>query len=199
MPANDRSDKKCNTDEGHFAHFSVAYFGKIKTHKQGYRNRHRDGKCAPRAVGERVDYRQTETGKRNDDDEQDSEGRGNASDGTHFVPGDLRQRVPVAAHRRHKNYHIVDGAAERRSDEYPQKAGKIPELRSQHRSDERARAGDGGKVVPEKHVFVRGIVIYAVAHCKGRGLMVVGEREYLGGDKCAVKSVRHKIKTPGGS
>ena len=69
--------------------------------------------------------------------------------------------------------------------------GQIAELRGEHRSHQRTRAGDGGEVVAEDDPLIGGLEIVAVAQALGgRGALVVqrhdARRDELGVEAVAV-------------
>ena len=69
-----------------------------------------------------------------------------------LVSRDLRERTPAAPHAGHEQHEVVHAAGEHHAEEDPQVARQEPELRREHRADQRAGARDGGEVVPEQDV-----------------------------------------------
>ena len=53
----------------------------------------------------------------------------------------------------------MHGAREADAGDQPDEAGRIAELRREHRTDQRAGAGDGGEVMAEQHPAGGGIVV----------------------------------------
>ena len=99
------------------------------------------------------------------------------------------ERFAIAADGGEEDDEILHRAAEHHADEDPERAGKVAELRGEHRPDERAGAGDGGEVMAEDDPLVRLHVIPAVlVDLAGRGAAVV-QREHAGGDPFRVKAV----------
>ena len=120
---------------------------------------------------------------------QHGDQRDEAADLADLLARHLAERFAVAAHGGEQDDEILHGAAQHRADDDPERARQIAELRGQHRSDQRSRAGDGGEVVAEDDPFVGGLEIVAVAQpLGGRGALVV-ERHHARGDEFGVKAI----------
>ena len=73
----------------------------------------------------------------------------------------------------------MDAAAEDRPHQDPEHPGEVPELRRQHRADQRSRPSDGRKMMPEDHPARGAHVVPAVGpHVRRRRPLGV-DREHL--------------------
>ena len=105
------------------------------------------------------------------------------------VARDLRQRLAVPPHRRREDDEVVHRAAEHDAEGQPQQSRQIPELRRQHRPDQRPRAGDGREVMPEEHPLVgRHVVLPVVEPMRRRDPRVI-ERHHLRREEGGVVAV----------
>ena len=77
-------------------------------------------------------------------------------------PGDLGQRLAVVPHRGHQDDHVVHGPGQDRAEHHPEEAGEIAELGGQHRPYQRARPGDGRKMVAEEHPLRHRVIVLPV-------------------------------------
>ena len=64
----------------------------VQTHEQRERNRDGDREHAPRALGERIDERESDPGERDDDDEEDGDAGRESGDRTNFRARNLGER-----------------------------------------------------------------------------------------------------------
>ncbi len=71
----------------------------------------------------------------------------------------------------------------------PEKTGTPAVLGGQDRSDQRARSGDGGKMMAEDNPLVGGDEILAVVTGDGRCDITVIQHQYLSRDECRVVAV----------
>ena len=76
---------------------------------------------------------------------------GDAGDRADLGARDLGERAAAAARRRPERDEVVHRAGEADAGEDPDEAGRVAELRREHRPDQRPGAGDGREVVAEEH------------------------------------------------
>jgi hypothetical protein len=86
-----------------------------------------------------------------------------------------------------------------RADQYPEKPGKVSELRRQHWADQRSRTCDRGKMVAGEDPPVRGIMIDAVLQVvERRHLTMEGSRDInLWRKKGGITTVGNDVKRAG--
>ena len=83
----------------------------------------------------------------------------------------------------------MDGTAERGSDQHPERAGEVTELRCQNRADERAGTCNRGKVMTEDHPAVCRDEIFPIRMPHRRSASLIFKRQNLGQQPCGVKTV----------
>ena len=116
------------------------------------------------------------------------------------VARDLGQRPAAAPRRRPQS----DRCRARRPPRQqpatqPDEARRVAELRGQHRSDQRARAGDGGEVMAEEHPLLRRVVVVPVVLRVRRRHARIVQHHHLRGDERAVVAVRDGQDAQGGN
>ena len=159
-------------------------------HEHAERNGHGDGERAPHAVGQRVDERDAEAGERDDQDQDDRDRRDEAHERADLLLDDVGQRPAAAARRCPQHDAVVDRAGEATSGDEPDEAGRVAELRRQHRADQRAGAGDGREVMAEHDPLAGRVVVRAVVLGMSRSLARVVQHPDFGGEERAVIPVR---------
>ena len=88
----------------------------------------------------RVDDHEREHRQQDDHDQQHGDQRREAADLADLLARHLAERLAVAPHGAEQDHEVLNGAAEHRADDDPQRARQIAELRGERRADERARA-----------------------------------------------------------
>ena len=76
--------------------------------------------------------------------------------------GDLRQRFPAAADARRQHQKILHRPGQTNADDDPEQPRHIPELRRQHRPNQRPRPADRGEVMAEQHPLVGRVIILPI-------------------------------------
>jgi hypothetical protein len=111
----------------------------------------------------------------------------------------VAQRAAVAAHGDEQHDEVLHRAGKHHAGQDPQHAGQVAHLRGQHRADQRAGAGDGGKVVAEQHVLVGRHVVEAVVELVGRGHAARVQAQHFVGDEQAVEAVGDQVDADRGN
>src|SRR5436305_1786223 len=75
--------------------------------------------------------------------------RRRTGDWSDLLPSHLPERFTISSNRRRQNHEILNGASERHTDDDPDDAWQVAELRRERRTDQRSRSGDRGEVMPE--------------------------------------------------
>ena len=151
-----------------------------------------DRERAPRAVRQRVDDDDAEAGERDDDDEEDRDRGDEPGERADLALDDLGQRPAAAAGRRPQDHRVVHRAGETDAGDEPDEAGRVAELRRQHRADQRSGAGDGREVMAEHHPPAGGVVVGAVVlGVRGSRARIVQHPD-AGRDEGAVVAVRDR-------
>ena len=157
--------------------------------QQRDRDRQEDRERPPRRVGQRVDDGDAEAGQSDHDDEEDGDHGRDARQRRDLGARDLRQRLPVTPHRRRQRDEVVHRPAQDDAEGEPQQARQIPELRRQHRPDQRPGPGDGREVMPEEHPLVgRDVVLPVLEPMRRRDAGVI-ERHHLRGEESRVVAI----------
>src|SRR4029079_5660572 len=189
LAEDDREDQQRDADDRRFTGAPRPQPVHVDPDEQRQRDRHADGEGAPRAVLERVDHGEPEAGEGDDDDEEDGEGGGAAGDGTNLGARDVGERAAPTTGRAPQDDHVVDGAGEADAADQPDQSRRVAELRREHGADERARAGNCGKMVTEQHPSRSDVKVLAIGpDVRGRGTAVV-EAHHARGDERAVVPV----------
>ena len=124
--------------------------------------------------------------------------REQSSAATHFFARHFTERFAVAPDRAEQDDEVLHAARKHRAREQPQRAGKISELRSERRADERAGTCNRGEVVTEQYPFVCGDEVAAIVVTLGGSRAGVIEREQLRGNECGVESIGDEIDADSG-
>src|SRR5262249_22222414 len=95
--------------------------------------------------------------------------------------------------RQEQDDHVLDAATDYGAHENPQRAGQIPELRSERGADERTRSGYGGEVMAEDHPAMRRDIVATVVEALGRRGARGIRRQHLRGDPGGVETVAEKV------
>ena len=167
--------EKHDAHEGHFSDAPGANAVMIPSHEKGDGDGHGNRERTPRVVHKRVDHGQPQTGQGHDDDEQHGHGRGRAGDPSDLRSRDFRQGAAIATQGAHQDDEILYRAGQHGPDHQPEKSRQKSKLGRQDRTQQRPGAGNGGEMVAEEHVFVRGIIVGAVFQPEGRGPALVIE------------------------
>ena len=154
LSAPDRQQQQDDADGRCFQYFPDASVAQVTTHQQRDGDGCADGKDAPRTVGQRLDHDQGKHGQKDDHDRDNRDQPDRAGGIVEFFPQHLAERFAVAAKGTEKNNEILHCAAERYSDQNPERARQIAELRGEHRAYQRPRAGNGGKMVAKHNPFI---------------------------------------------
>ena len=88
--------------------------------------------------------------------------------------------------------------AEHCSEENPQDAGQIAELRGERGSDKRTRAGDGGEMMAQQNPFVGGFIIAPVTQTFGGCGAAVIKCHHFCGDELGVETKADGVDAGGG-
>jgi hypothetical protein len=99
----------------------------------------------------------------------------------------------TAAGRDEQHEVVLHRAREHDADDDPDRAGQVAHLRGEDGSDERAGAGDRGKVVAEQHAAVGGDEVLAVRHVLGRRRAVVIRAQQVLLDVVRVEAVGDEV------
>src|SRR5690606_14641622 len=74
----------------------------------------------------------------------------------------IPQRTPVAAHGDEQHREVLHRPRKYHTGQNPEHAGQITHLRRQHWPDQGASPCNGGKMVPEEHVFISWYVVQTI-------------------------------------
>jgi hypothetical protein len=100
-------------------------------------------------------------------------------EGPHLVAHHLPERLAAAPDRAEEDDAVVHGPAKDGADQDPEEAGKVAELRGEHRARRAGRAGDGREVMAEDDPAVRPHEVLAVGlRLGGRGPQLV-DRQHV--------------------
>ena len=165
----DAEEEQYDAHDGRAAHVALTPNLHVKPHQNGDRNRAEDGVGRPERIVHRVDDSNRKTCQREQQNGQHSPRSNAARSGVNFLRSDVGQRLPAVANRAEKHDHVVHAASEHAANQDPEQTRQIAELRCQHRTEQRTGSRNGGKVMPEEHVFISGDVVFAVlkAVCRG--------------------------------
>ena len=164
----DRGHQQDEADDRDFTDPARPDEAQINAHQECDRNRRGDRESPPGRVGQRLDDDQREHGEDDHHDHEGAEQRDDSGDRAQLGLDQVAERAAVAAHRDEEHQEILDRAGEYHAGQYPQHAGQIAHLGGEHRTDQRAGAGDRGEVVTVEHVFVGRNVVQAVVELPGR-------------------------------
>ncbi len=169
----------------------------IHAHQKRDGNRHRNRERSPGAGLQRIHHDQGANSEQDHDDADHGHVSHQAAQAANFVTRHFGQRLSIASHGKEQNHEILHAAAEDRTGKYPESAGKIAELRRQHRADQRAGSGDGGEMVPEDHPFVGGNKVAAIFQPLGRCGALSIQDQHFGRDELAVETVTERVGADG--
>src|SRR5579864_1826913 len=193
LPTEDRQQYKNKSESRCFQHTTGPEKTQVNAHQQRYGNRHGDGKHAPGAVLERVDDDQGHHRQENNKDAQHSDETYSSGSLAYLFACDLSERLAVAPHGEKKDYEILHTPSEYGPDQDPQGARKITELRCQHRSHQRARTCDCGKMVSKHHPFLGGHEVTPIVEALGGGGTHGVERQHLSRQKLGIKPIAESV------
>src|SRR3989454_197854 len=88
-----------------------------------------------------------------------------------------------------------DRAGQHRADDQPEKSRQIPELRGQDRPEERASAGDSGKMMAEQHPAIGGMEVCAVIESVRRRDPPIVQLDDAPREEPAIEPVRQHVET----
>ena len=183
----EESEERCLEDPAR------APVAKIKPDHDRDRDGRRDGEESPGARLQRVHHHQRHDRDEDDHDQQHAYQRRPAAELADFVFRHLAERFPVAPYRAEERDEVLHRAAEHPSDDNPDRAGQISELRGEDRADQRPGAGYRGEVVAEDYPFVRGDEVAPVVEPLGGCGALVVELEDPEGDPAAIKAVPERV------
>src|SRR4029077_7168838 len=120
------------------------------------------------------------------------DGAGSLAD---LVACHLAHGFAVAADGEKKDHKALAVAAEDRAGQDPESSRKVAELRRQHRTHQRSRSGDGGKVMAEDHPLISADKVAAVLQALSRRGAHGIQRQHLGGDELGIKPIAQRVST----
>ena len=121
---------------------------------------------------------------------KDADAGDRAGDRSHLRAHHVAERASVAPRGQEQHGHVLHRAGEDDAGENPQRARQVAHLRREHRTDQRAGAGDRREVMAEQHVTVGRNVIEAVIVTDGRRRPAGIDAEHFVGDEQRVDSGR---------
>ncbi|MNU63105.1 hypothetical protein D3C71_523500 [compost metagenome] len=170
-------------------------------HVDAHEHRDRDGRHhrenPPRALGQGFHHDQRQHREDDDHDQEAAEQRDGAGDAAHFFANHVTQGATVAAGGHEQDHEILNGTRQHHTGDQPERAGQIPHLRRQHRTDQRPRAGDGREVVTEEDVFVGRHVVQTIVVEYGGGGPSRVKLHHIVSDEQTVVTVRNQINGHG--
>ena len=186
-------------DDRHLADLARADIAQVHAHEQrdGNGGGHREG--APRRMRQRLHHDQRQHGQNDHHDHEGAKQRDHTRDLAQLGLDQIAQRTAVAAGRDEENREVLHGAGEHHARQNPQHARQITHLRGQHRANQRAGAGDGGKVVAEQHVLVGRHIVQTIVMLPGRRHARGIQLENVLCDEAAVIAVCDQIDAYGGN
>ena len=193
LPTPNREQHKHEANGGDFQHFAGTNPAEVQAHEQRDRNCHRDRKSAPGAVFQGVDHDQRRDSEQNHKNRNHGRVSHEAADASDFFLRHLSEGLAIAPHRKEKNHEILHASSEDGTRQHPQRSWKIAELRGQHRTDQWARPGDGGEMMPKHHPFIRHQKVAAVFQALGGSSAKSVERQNLSRDELAIEAVTKSI------
>ena len=158
----DRQQQAGETEHAHEPNLSRCQIAQAQSHEHRDRHGRSDGEQAPGTLGQRLHHDEGQHREQDDHDGDNADQGEKARQGPDLLAHHLAKRFASPADRTEQDDGVVHGAAEGRTDEDPQHARKVAELRGQHRSDERTRSGDRREVVSKHDPAVGLNVITAV-------------------------------------
>ena len=169
----------------------------VVAHEQGDGDGQADREDAPGRLGQGVDDHQREHGQDDDHDREDRDQCGDPAHHADLLANHLTQALAVAAHREEEHHHVLHGAGQDDADDDPDRAGQVAHLGGEHRTDERARPGDRGEVVPEQHVPMGDVEVTAVVVPLRRCGPGVVDPEHPVGDEAGVEAIGDGVRGQG--
>ena len=195
LPAPDCQHHQNEAEGRSFQHFAGPQSSQIHSHQKRDGNGHRNGERAPGTSLERIHDHQGAHSEQDHDDADHGNVSHQAAQAANFFPRHFGERLAVAPNREQQNHEVLHAASEDRAGQYPKGPGEIAKLRGQHRTDQRAWAGDGGEVVPEDHPFVGGDKIAAIFQTLGgRGALRIQDQNFRR-NELAVETVSDGVGT----
>ena len=158
----DRGHQQHDTDNRHFTDAAWAQEAHVDPHKQGDRHRRADGKHAPRAFRQRFHHDERQHREDDDHNQEAAEQGDRARNRPHLLFNHLAQRGAVTPRGDKQHHEVLYRARQHHAGQQPQGARQIAHLRGQYRADQRAGAGNGGKVVAKQHVAVGWHIVQAI-------------------------------------
>lgn len=150
------------TDNRHFTDAAWAQEAHVDPHKQGDRHRRADGKHAPRAFRQRFHHDERQHREDDDHNQEAAEQGDRARNRPHLLFNHLTQRGAVTPRGDKQHHEVLYRARQHHAGQQPQGTRQITHLRGQYRADQRAGAGDRGKVVAKQHVAVGWHIVQAI-------------------------------------
>ena len=198
LAAQDGQHQQHKADHRNLGNAAGADEAQVDAHEQRHRNRGRHRERAPGRGRQRLDHDQRQHRQDDDHDHEGAEQRDQPGDGAHLLLDQVAQRTPVAPRRDEQHDEVLHRAGKHHAAQNPQHARQVAHLRSQHRADQWAGAGDGGKVVAEQHILICRHIVQTVVMAPGRGLARAVQAHDFGRQVEAVVAVGDQVGADGG-
>ena len=189
----DGGDQQHDTDDRHLANAARAQEAHVDAHEQRNRYGRADGEDAPRTFGQRFHHDQRQHREDDDHDQEAAKEGDGARHAAHLFFDHLTQRRTVTARGDKQHHKVLHRPRQHHARQQPERTRQVAHLRSQHRTDQRTRACNGGEVVTKQHVTVGWHVVQAVIVNDRRGGARRVELHDLLRDVQAVVAISHKI------
>ena len=189
----DGGNQQHDTDDRHLANAARAQEAHVNAHEQRNRYGRADGEDPPRTFGQRFHHDQGQHRQDDDHDQEAAEQGDGARHAAHLLFDHLAQRRTVTARGDKQHHKVLHRSRQHHARQQPERTRQVAHLRSQHRTDQRTRACNGGEVVTKQHVTVGWHVVQAVVVNDRRGGARRVELHDLLRDVQAVVAISHKI------
>ena len=107
----------------------------------------------------------------------------------------LRERTPIASHRRHEDDKVLDCPSQHRPDYQPQKPRHKSKLCRQHRAKQGSRPCNRGEVMAKEHDLIGGVKIDTIVQPHRRRHMLIVQSNDVSGQPSAIESIGQHIDT----
>ncbi|MNM95084.1 hypothetical protein D3C81_1075110 [compost metagenome] len=191
--APDGRQQQDHADHGDLTDTPWAQVAHVDAHEHCNRQRGHYREHAPGALRQRLDHDQRQHREDDDHDQEGTEQGDGTGDGAHFFAYQFAQGATIATGGDEQHHEVLDSTRQDHTGDQPERAGQVAHLCCEHRANQRARAGNGSKVVPEENVLVGRYVVQAVVvEYGGRGACGV-QLHHLVGDEQAVVTVGNEV------
>ncbi len=189
----DGEDQTHQADDRHLTDAARPQVAGVDPHEDGERYGEGHGVGAPGAVGQRLDHYHRQ---HRQDDHHDHEG-GNQGDDAgrrpHLRLDQLTEGAAIPAGGDEQHHEVLHRPRQHHPGQQPEHAGQVAHLGRQHRADQGAGTGDGGKVVAKQYLLVGRHIVQTVVVTHRRRHPGGIHRQHVLGNKQAVVAIGDQI------